>query len=78
MGTVNPISTGSYFRLVWGGMSDAEFRRYATRFWELGNAEQKAAMFPEALLQRVDDDCLVEVPSAAEAFVYSANGAYVR
>jgi hypothetical protein len=35
-------------------------------------------MFPEALLQRVDDDWLTEIPSAAEAFVYSANEGYVR
>jgi len=35
-------------------------------------------MFPEALLQRVDDDWLTEAPSAAEAFVYSANEPYIR
>lgn len=77
-GAISPNSTGSYFRLVWGGMPDSEFRRYAARFWEVAQAEPKAAMFPEALLQRVDDDWLTEVPSAAEAFVYSANEAYIR
>ena len=35
-------------------------------------------MFPEALLQRVDDDWMTEVPSATEAFIYSANESYVR
>jgi hypothetical protein len=35
-------------------------------------------MFPEALLQRVDDDWLTEIPSAAEAFLYFANERYIR
>jgi len=61
-----------------GGKPDSEFRRYAARFWELAETEPEAAMFPEALLQRVDDDWLTEAPSAAEAFVYSANEPYIR
>jgi hypothetical protein len=77
-GTIPPGSTGSYFRLVWGGLPDREFRRYAMRFWELASTERKASLFPEALLQRVDDDWLTEVPSAAEAFVYLANESYVQ
>jgi hypothetical protein len=77
-GNIPPGSTGSYYRIVWGGMSDAEFRRYAARFWELANAEPEAAMFPEALLQEVDDDWLTVVPSANEAFVYLPSGAYVQ
>jgi hypothetical protein len=35
-------------------------------------------MFPEALLQRVDDDWLTILPSAAEAFLYFASEGYVR
>ena len=35
-------------------------------------------MFPEALLQRVDDDWVTAVPSAAEAFFYLASEGYVR
>lgn len=77
-GTIPPDSTGSYFRLVWRGLPDREFRRYANRFWELCAAEPQAALFPEALLQRVDDAWLTEVPSAAEAFVYLANERYIR
>lgn len=75
---ISPNSTGSYFRLVWGGLPDLEFRRYATEFWQLAVKEPMAAMFPEALLQRVDDNWLTEAPSAAEAFVYSVNSAYIR
>jgi len=76
-GTIPPDFTGAYFRLVWRGLPDREFRRYAARFWELASADPKAAMYPEALLQRVDDDWLTEVPSATEAFVYLANESYI-
>lgn len=77
-GTIPPDSTGSYFRLVWRGLPDPEFRRYAHRVWELSLAHPQAALFPEALLQRLDDAWLTEVPSATEAFFYLANERYVR
>ena len=77
-GTVSPASTGSYFRLVWRGLPDREFRRYASRFYQDANANSQVGMFPEALLQRVDSDWLTELPSAAEAFIYSANESYIR
>jgi hypothetical protein len=77
-GNVSPENTGSYFRIVWGGgLPDREFRRYASTFWELAEADREAAMFPEALLQRVDDEWITEIPSAAEAFVYQLNERYV-
>jgi len=37
-GKVSPNSTGSYFRLVWGGMADSELRRYVARFCGVGTA----------------------------------------
>jgi hypothetical protein len=76
-GNISPNSTGSYFRLVWRGMPDGEFRRYAKLFSNYAEDQPKISTFPEALLQSVDDDWLTEVPSAAEAFVYSANSYYV-
>ena len=77
-GTIPSDSTGAYHRLVWAGLSDREFRRYAALFWERAQAEPKEAVFPEALLQRVDDDWVTAVPSAAEAFFYLASEEYVR
>jgi hypothetical protein len=59
-------------------MPDREFRRYASLFWKLSDANPEIAMFPEALLQRIDDDWLTAIPSAAEAFFYLANERYVR
>lgn len=74
-GEVAPQTSGAYFRLVWRhGLPDRELRRYASEFWSHSNAIAQAARYPEALLQRVDDRWLTEVPSAAEAFFYVANG----
>lgn len=77
-GVVSPDNTGSYFRLVWGrGLSDAELRRYAARFYELSQELPREALFPEALLQRVDQGWVTEFPSANEASSYWINPSYV-
>ena len=63
---------------VWTVLPEPEFRRYGRRFFELAEADPKAALFPEALLQSVDDEWLTLIPSEKEAFVYFANPHYVR
>jgi hypothetical protein len=77
-GEIPAASTGAYHRLVWTVLPEPEFRRYGRRFFELAEADPKAAMFPEALLQRTDDDWLTLIPSEREAFVYFASEAYIR
>ena len=78
-GIVSLDTTGVYFRLVWAyGVSDAEFRRYAQEFWDLQQNNPEGAMFPEWLLQSVDQGWMTEAPSTREAFVYSANTLYVQ
>jgi hypothetical protein len=78
-GEVSPNTTGIYFRLVWGhGLPDAELRRYARQFFELAQALPEDAIYPEALLQRVDDSWLTELPSPDEASSYRVNPSYVQ
>lgn len=77
-GDIPAASTGAYHRLVWTVLPEPEFRRYGRRFFELAEADPKAALFPEALLQFVDDEWLTLIPSEKEAFVYFANPHYVR
>lgn len=78
-GTVSPNTTGAYFRLVWRqGLSDSELKRYAKSFFDLAQANQAEAKFPEALLQRVDDRWQTEAPSAGEFGRYVVSPAYVR
>lgn len=78
-GRVSPETTGAYFRLVWGqGLRDTEFQRYAQEFWAKRTASPEARLYPEALLQRVDDDWITEGPSPVETFYYLANETYLR
>jgi hypothetical protein len=77
-GVVSPDNTGIYFRLVWRGLPDSELRRYAARFYELSQKHPREALFPEALLQRVDHGWVTEFPSASEASSYWVNPIYVR
>jgi hypothetical protein len=77
-GVVSPEKTGIYFRLAWGqGLPDAELRRYAAEFYQLANRFPREALYPEALLQRVDQGWVTELPSAKEALSYWVNPRYV-
>jgi hypothetical protein len=78
-GTVSPDDSGIYFRLVWGsGLPEAELRRYAQEFAELARKAPSDALFPEALLQQLDQGWLTEFPSPQEAAVYVINRAWAR
>lgn len=78
-GTVEPESTGVYFRLVWRlGMDDALLRRYAAEANRLATEHSKEGRFPEWVLQNLDQDWLTELPTPAEANVYIANTHYVK
>lgn len=78
-GTVEPESSGVYFRLVWRlGMDDALVRRYATEANKLATEHSEEGRYPEWVLQNLDQDWLPELPTPAEANVYIANTHYVR
>ena len=78
-GIVSPEKTGVYFRLLWvHGFPEGELRRYATDFFSLSKKHPEESFFPEALLQRVDDSWLTELPTAEEASFYRINGHYVH
>ncbi len=54
-GVVSPETTGTYFRLVWGyGMSHDELAHYARDANQKALADASLAVFPEALLQDMD------------------------
>jgi hypothetical protein len=77
-GDVSPSTTGVYFRLVWQGLPTQELERYARRFFELAQKMPAEAMFPEALLQQLDDGWLTELPSAREVSSYKVNTCYLN
>jgi hypothetical protein len=78
-GTVNPDTTGIYFRLVWGhGLTHHAITKYAKDFYRQADANPQRAGFPEALLQELDDDWMTEYPSPSEASYYKANPEYLQ
>src|SRR5262249_43399716 len=77
-GIIRPETTGVYFRLVWlHGLSHNDLARYGNELYELSRKLSTEALFPEALLQRMDDGWLTETPSPAETLHYLTNPYYV-
>lgn len=78
-GQVPPEKVGAYFRLAWRhGLSDTELERYANEFYKLSTEERGSSLFPEALLQGIDDGWITELPSPNEAFAYRVSQTYVK
>lgn len=78
-GIVDPAEAGSYFRLAWRhGLIDAELKRYASKAYELGSQHPIEALFPEWILQELDQNWLIEIPTPNETAFYVANTIYVR
>jgi hypothetical protein len=78
-GVISAQNTGVYFRLVLGGVTAEQLQAYAADFFELATQLPDDALFPEALLQRLDDDdWLTAFPSEAEALFYRVNPNYTR
>jgi hypothetical protein len=82
-GRVSPDHHGVYFRLVWRhGLSDAQVQDYAQKIYdhslEMEKKNPDLLLFPESLLQRIDDDWLTELPTPAEAASYRINTFYAQ
>lgn len=78
-GVIDPTGTGSYFRMVWRhGMPDSEFSRYAAQAFSVFNNDPESGLYPEYVLQELDTDWLVEVPSPNDAGIYVANPLYIQ
>jgi hypothetical protein len=77
-GNVNPVKTGSYFRLAWRhGVPDIELKRYATEAYEIANKEPSNVAFPEFVLQELDKNWIAEIPSPNDVNIYVTNTIYV-
>lgn len=78
-GVIDPAETGSYFRLVWRhGIPDIEVKRYAKETYEISEENPEDSMFPEFVLQNLDKNWLVEVPSPNDAGLYVTNTIYIE
>jgi hypothetical protein len=78
-GRIDPVQTGSYFRLAWKhGLTDNEIQRYSKKIYQIGKSHTFESMFPEWVLQELDQDWIVEVPNPNEASYYTANTLYIK
>ena len=78
-GIVSSETTGVYFRLVWDhGLADSELQRYARQMYQLSEKYHEESMFPEFVLQEVDQDWMTEFPSPKDAALYTANTHYIK
>jgi len=71
--------TGVYFRLVWGqGITDLDVRTYSQEIFRLSSGYPEITVFPEWILQSLDQNWMTEYPSPKEATIYVANTRYIR
>lgn len=78
-GAVCAENTGVYFRAVWGhGLSDALLREYASKMFELSKANPGDSLYPEWVLQEIDQAWMTEFPTVTEMSMYAANVLYIR
>lgn len=78
-GSIRPQSTGVLFRLrLYSGMSDSALQEYARRAYEVYAGNLEGGLYPEWIMQELDDDWVTAVPSSAEALIYLPNRRYLR
>ena len=78
-GKVNIEGGGIYFRLSFEhGMQDSEIFRYAEKMYELYKSNQDEGIFPEWILQDMDNNWMVEYPSNSELYLYAPNRIYIQ
>ena len=77
-GNIAAEKTGTYFRIVWiHGLRHKEVRSYAQKIWTIAQEHPVETMFPEWIVQELDQDWMTEYPSHQESSVYIVTPAYV-
>jgi hypothetical protein len=77
-GKVPPNISGIYYRLVWQhGMSHEEISIYSKKIYQIYKSEPKESRFPEWVLQKLDQNWMVEIPAPQEALIFTANKLYI-
>jgi len=72
-------TTGVYFRIVWFyGLPDSEVNRYAKEINDLSIKYPKDSLYPEWLLQELDQNWMTEIPSTQEAAFCPINKYYIH
>jgi hypothetical protein len=78
-GKIDPDITGTYFRIVWQhGLPDSELKQYSRKAYRLWKTNPQEAIYPEWVLQELNQNWNTELPSPIEALVYRVNTRYVE
>ena len=78
-GQIVPEETGVYFRLVWErGFSHYLLVKYAREVWQISQQYPTESFFPEWIMQRLDQDWMIEFPSMEEAGLYFVTIPYIK
>jgi hypothetical protein len=78
-GKIDPNNSGVYFRLVWlSGLPNKEFNRYQDIIYAKYNKSSIYCPYPEWILQDLDNDWMIEIPSLQEAQHYITNTEYIN
>lgn len=78
-GKINLKETGVYFRLNWRhGLTDEEIKNYSNQIFPIYSKNPDHCLFPEWVLQELDQDWILEIPSPNEAAQYVSNTTYVK
>lgn len=79
VGHLDKAEGGVYFRLAFQwGMPDSVIDAYAQRLNELSKEDPTNSFFPEWMLQSIDNNWNIAIPTQLEAFTYSISRAYVK
>lgn len=71
--------SGAYQQLVWSfGVSHNELIKYAGHIWKIYKKNRGMGLFPEWILQQLDDAWMTEQRSPAESSLYFLNIRYVQ
>src|SRR5579862_2045431 len=71
LGEIAPETTGLYFRMVWfHGLRHQEVSAYGQKIWKLYQEHPDEAMFPEWIVQELDQNWMTEYPSQQESSYY--------
>ena len=78
-GHIVPEETGIYFRLVWErGFSHQLLVKYAREVWQISQQHPTESLFPEWIMQELDQDWMIEFPSIEEAGLYFVTIPYIK
>jgi hypothetical protein len=78
-GNIDTETAGLYFRIIWSrGMTHWALLEYASRMYELSLSHPQEALFPEWILQELNDEWMEEYPAPQEASAYVITRPYVR